>query len=102
MPPESAPRKAGDVWAAGLVVAEVFARDLPFRACDSHVRTIASRVHIIAAQRLTEPDQELCQYGAPIYRVESRGRAALGWPADERWIASRFILFLADDHSRRT
>ena len=38
MPPESAPQKAGDVWAAGLVVAEVFAHDLPFRACDSHVR----------------------------------------------------------------
>eukprot|EP00903_Cladosiphon_okamuranus_P014477 g13429.t1 len=38
MPPESAQGKAGDVWAAGLVVAEVFAHDLPFKACNSHVR----------------------------------------------------------------
>ncbi len=37
MPPESSQSKAGDVWAAGLVVAEVFAQDVPFNACNTHV-----------------------------------------------------------------
>ena len=37
MPPENSQRKAGDVWAAGLVVAEVFAQEVPFKACSTHV-----------------------------------------------------------------
>ncbi|CAM9893291.1 unnamed protein product, partial [Hapterophycus canaliculatus] len=40
MPPESESRQESDVWAAGLVVAEVFVRDVPFKSCDSHVELV--------------------------------------------------------------
>ncbi|CBJ34126.1 hypothetical protein Esi_1063_0002 [Ectocarpus siliculosus] len=49
MPPENAPREKGDVWAAGLVVAELFAHDVPFKSCGTHVEM---------AQLLDESDND--------------------------------------------
>ncbi|CAM9491098.1 unnamed protein product [Ectocarpus sp. 4 AP-2014] len=36
-PPENEPHKKGDECAAGLVVAELFAHNVPFKSCGTHV-----------------------------------------------------------------